>query len=57
MRMKNVQMSLLDTCHSVERQLENDKPELFRLLDEHLDWDEVIQSPHIRTRHYISVRM
>ena len=42
MRNKNVQMSLLDTYHSVEERLENDKPELFKLLDEHLDWDELI---------------
>jgi hypothetical protein len=44
MRVKNVQMSLLDTYMSVEAQLENDKPELFKLLDERLDWDEII--PH-----------
>ena len=42
MRKKYVQMSLLDTYHSVEERLENDKPELFKLLDEHLDWDELI---------------
>lgn len=42
MRKKNVQMSLLDIYQSVEERLENDKPELFRLLDEHLDWDEII---------------
>jgi len=42
MRKKFVQMSLLDTYHSVEERLENDKPELFKLLDEHLDWDELI---------------
>jgi len=42
MRKKYVQMSLLDTYHSVEERLENDKPELFRLLDEHLDWDAII---------------
>ncbi len=42
MRKKYVQMSLLDTYKSVEERLENDKPELFRLLDEHLDWDKLI---------------
>lgn len=42
MRKKYVQMSLLDTYRSVEERLKNDKPELFRLLDEHLDWDEII---------------
>jgi hypothetical protein len=42
MRKKYVQMSLLDTYKSVEERLENNKPELFTLLDEHLDWDELI---------------
>jgi len=42
MRKKFVQMSLMDTFECVEEQLENKKPELFRLLDEHLDWDEII---------------
>jgi hypothetical protein len=42
MRKKFVQMSLLDTFESVEDQLENEKPELFKLLDEHLNWDEII---------------
>ena len=42
MRKKYVQMSLLDTYHSVEERLEKDKPELFKLLDEHLDWDDII---------------
>jgi len=35
-------MSLLDTYHRVEDRLENNKPELFQLLDEHIDWDEII---------------
>jgi len=35
-------MSLLDTYHSVEERLENNKPELFKILDEHLDWDDLI---------------
>lgn len=39
---KYEQMSLLDTYKSVEERLENNKPELFRLLDEHLDWEEII---------------
>jgi len=42
MRKKYLQMSLLDTYQTVGEHLENDKPELFRLLDEHLDWDELI---------------
>ena len=35
-------MSLLDTYKSIEERLENNKPELFQLLDEHLDWEEII---------------
>ena len=42
MRKKYEQMSLLDTYKSIEERLENNKPELFLLLDEHLDWDEII---------------
>ena len=42
MRNKYVQMSLLDTYHSVEERLQSDKPKLFKLLDEHLDWDDLI---------------
>jgi hypothetical protein len=42
MQKKFVQMSLLDIYQSIEERLENDKPELFKLLDEHLDWDEII---------------
>ena len=42
MRKKYEQMSLLDTYRSVEERLENNKPELFLLLDEHLDWEEII---------------
>jgi hypothetical protein len=41
-------MSLLDTYKSVEEHLENDKPELFKLLDEHLDWDEIIPDSFYR---------
>jgi hypothetical protein len=36
------QTSLLDVYQSVEERLEADKPELFRLLDEHIDWNEII---------------
>jgi len=42
MRNRTVQMSLLDAYHSVGDQLENNKPELFKLLDERLDWDDLI---------------
>jgi hypothetical protein len=41
-------MSLYDIYHSVGERLENDKPELFRLLDEHLDWDEIIPDAFYR---------
>ncbi|MFV0400994.1 MAG: transposase [Oscillospiraceae bacterium] len=42
MRNRYGQLSLWDIYKSVEEHLENDKPELFRLLDEHLDWDDII---------------
>lgn len=42
MRKKYKQISLLDTYKSVEERLENNKPELFLLLDEYLDWEEII---------------
>ena len=42
MRKKYEQMSLLDTYKSAEERLEHNKPELFRLLNEHLDWEEII---------------
>ena len=42
MRLKNIQMSLVDIYQDVCDSLENDKPELFKLLDEHLNWDEII---------------
>jgi hypothetical protein len=35
-------MSLFDTYKAVEEARENDQPELFRLLDEHIDWYEII---------------
>ncbi len=42
MRNKNVQMSLWDICQDVAASLEEDKPKLFRMLDEHIDWDAII---------------
>jgi len=42
MRKKYEQISLLDTYKSIDERLEANKPELFRLLEEHLDWDEII---------------
>ena len=42
MQSKYRQMSLLDTYKDVENTLETDKPLLFRLLDECIDWDEII---------------
>ena len=42
MRSNYVQMSLFDIYKGVENALENDKPLLFRLLDENIDWGEII---------------
>lgn len=42
MRNKCVQMSLFDTYKSVAASMEDDKPKLFRLLDEHIDWELLI---------------
>ena len=42
MRSKCKQMSLFDTYKAVEDARESDQPELFRLLDEHVDWYEII---------------
>ena len=40
-------MSLFDIYQNVEERLAQEKPELFKLLDEHLHWDEIIpQSFH-----------
>ena len=35
-------MSLLDIYHDVSVGSEEDKPKLFRMLDEHIDWDAII---------------
>ena len=42
MRKKVVQMSLFDIYKDVPASLEEDKPKLFQLLDEHIIWDELI---------------
>lgn len=42
MRKKMKQMSLFDTYQKVADDLENNKPRLFRLLDELVDWDKLI---------------
>lgn len=42
MRNKCEQMSLYDTYKSVAASMEDDKPKLFRQLDEHIDWDSLI---------------
>ena len=42
MRNKCVQMSLYDTYKSVAASMEDDKPKLFRQLDEHIDWDALV---------------
>lgn len=44
MRNKCVQMSLYDTYKCVAASMEDDKPKLFRQLDEHIDWDSLIPS-------------
>lgn len=36
------QMSLYDTYKSVAASMEDDKPKLFRQLDEHINWDSLI---------------
>ena len=42
MRNKSEQMSLFDTYKGVAASMEEDKPKLFRLLDEHIDWDTLV---------------
>jgi len=42
MRSNYVQMSLWNICRGVENAMEKDKPLLFRLLEENIDWDEII---------------
>ena len=42
MQNKFVQISLYDTYKSVAASIEDDKPKLFRLLDEYIAWDELI---------------
>ena len=42
MRVKNDQTSFWDTYSDVAANLEYDKPKILRLLDEHIDWDEII---------------
>ena len=42
MRSNSVQMSLFDTYKGVAASMEEDKPKLFRLLDEHIDWDTIV---------------
>ena len=42
MRNKSVQMSLFDAYKDVAASMDEDKPKLFRLLDEHIDWDSLI---------------
>jgi len=42
MRFNDAQMSLFDIYSDALDSLENDKPELFKLLDIHINWDEII---------------
>ena len=47
MRMKNVQMSLLDTYNDVCKTMENNKPKFLALLEKHIDFRELIPAPFI----------
>lgn len=42
MRNKYVQMSLFDTYSDVSLATEEDKPKFFRLMEEHINWEELI---------------
>jgi len=42
MRKENLQMSLFDTYCQVSEYKQEDQPEFFRLLNEHIDWDAII---------------
>lgn len=42
MRNKYEQMSLYDTYKNVAASMEDNKPKLFLLLDEHIDWDSLV---------------
>ena len=42
MRMKSMQMSLIDTYNDVNSAMENDKPKFLALLDEYIDFSELI---------------
>ena len=44
MRNKSVQMSFLDIYNGVLESMEEKKPELVRLLEEHIDFDGIIPS-------------
>jgi len=42
MRKENLQMSLFDTYCQVSEYKQDNQPEFFRLLNEHIDWDAII---------------
>lgn len=42
MRNKCVQMSLYNTYKGIAASMKEDKPKLFRLLHEHIDWDSIV---------------
>ena len=42
MRNQSVQMSLFDTYKDVAVSMDEDKPKLFRKLDDHIDWDPIV---------------
>ena len=46
MRNKWVQMSLYDIYNGVSQSIEEHKPELIQLLEEHIDFDSLILKPN-----------
>ena len=42
MRNRSAQMSLFDTYKDVAVSMDEEKPKLFRQLDEHIDWDATV---------------
>ena len=47
MQNSGVQMSLFDTYNAVSESMEQKKPELLSLLDEHIDFDSLIPAKFI----------
>ncbi len=51
MRKKNVQMSLFDIYNDVSEAVENKKPKVISLLEEHIDFENIIKCT-VRTFYY-----